>query len=158
MIEWSDTQRYTSAPSVLDENDIVLPTGMTFMQIFGMAGAVCESDHDSGIVVEVTNCSIVVEVTDCLTVVEVELVVDDVSVGCGGLFVSAGQPNSTAKNNAATKSVMKFFIFVYVTKLASGIRTLGGLPITVARLCRILTGFPDCDAEIFIAYLHNCVK
>ncbi len=125
------------------------------MQIFGMAGAVCESDHDSGIVVEVTNCSIVVEVTDCLTVVEVELVVDDVSVGSS---IIIGQPNSAAKNNAATKSVMKFFIFVYVTKLASGIRTLGGLPITVARLCQILTGFPDCDAEIFIAYLHNCVK
>lgn len=98
-------------------------------------------DHDSGRVVVVTDCSIVVEVE----LVEVGIFVDDVS-GCGGLFVSAGQPNSTAKNNAAAKSVTKFFIFVYVTKLASGIRTLGGLPITVARLCRILTGFPDCDA------------
>ena len=121
------------------------------MQIFGMAGAVCESDHDSGRVVVVTNCSIVVDVE----LVEVGIVVDDVSVGSS---IIIGQPNSTAKNNAAAKSVMKFFIFVYVTKLASGIRTLGGLPITVARLCRILTGFPDCDAEIFIAYLHNCVK
>ena len=89
------------------------------MQILGMAGAVCDSDHDIGSVVVVTDCFIVVDVE----LVVVELVVDDVS-GCGGLFVSAGQPNSAAKNNAAEKSVMKFFIFVYVTKLASGIRTL----------------------------------
>jgi hypothetical protein len=134
LIEWSDTQRYTSAPSVADENDIVLPTGMTFMQIFGMAGAVCESDHDSGSVVAV-----------------VWIVV--------GVFAELiGHPTIIPHINNEIIIITKFFIFVYVTKLASGIRTLGGLPITVARLCRILTGFPDCDAEIFIAYLHNCVK
>ena len=88
------------------------------MQILGMAGAVCDSDHDRGSVVVVTDCSIVVDVE--LVVVEL-VVVDDVSVGSS---IIIGQPNSAAKNNVAAKSVMKFFIFVYVTKLASGIRTL----------------------------------
>ena len=87
------------------------------MQIFGMAGAVCDADHDSGSVVVVTE---IVEVVVELVEVVVELVVDDEVVSGN----STGHPTNIPHINNEITIITKFFIFVYVTKLVSGIRTL----------------------------------